>query len=110
DTGDAGGTGGAGGMGRVCRVEGLLVEALAVVRQAPAPRVDGLPALDRDDEVGEPRPGVLAVEVARQRRMVGVGMVVADDVEAGGARLALRGEDGLRADHVAVVPAVVALA
>src|SRR5947209_7167994 len=93
--GGARGVGGARGGGAVGLVDPLLVEALAVVREAPTPRVGHPPALDRDDQVGEPRPGVLAVEVARPRRMIGVGMVVADDVEPRGARLALRGEDGL---------------
>ena len=43
-----------------------------------------LPLLHGNDEVGEPRPGVLAVELAGLRRMVRVGMVVAHDVEPEG--------------------------
>ena len=65
-----------------------------------------LPLLHGDDQVGKPRPGVLAVEIARPRRMVRVRMVVADHVAARPRAPPCGPRARSRADQVAVVAAV----
>src|SRR5262249_20356674 len=84
-------------------------EPLPVVGQAPTPGVRRAPLLHGDDEVGKPRPGVLAVEIARPRRMVGMRMVITHHVGARGAGLLVGRQHRLGLDHVPVVAAVLPL-
>src|SRR5260370_852157 len=97
-------SGAAGAVGRP-----RLREAFAVVAQPPAPGSVHPAAAHRNDQVREPGPGMLAVELAGLGGMVRVRMVIADHREAGGPRLLVRGEHGLGTHHEAVVPAVAAL-
>src|ERR1700730_13434926 len=73
----------------LCDLEWLVAERPAVLAGNEGVGVDNL-ALDAgDDEVDRPGPGALLVEDRPPRRVIGVGVVVAEDVLAGVVRLAL---------------------
>src|SRR6185295_13460345 len=87
----------------------FFLEPLAVVGEAPASGLRHRTAAHRNNEIGQPRPGVLAVELARPRRMVRMRMVVAHHIETEGARLLVSREHRFRVDQKAVVTAVLPL-
>src|SRR5687768_17927248 len=76
-------------------------EARPIVREEPTGRFARRRARDRDDEVRNRRPGVLAVELRWTRRGIRVRVVEADDVEVVGRRLALDRTVRLGVDQVA---------
>src|SRR5713101_1645013 len=61
----------------------LGLEARPAVRQPPAGHLPGLALGHTEDDVAVPRPGVLAVILARQRWVIRMRVVPADQLESG---------------------------
>src|SRR5437588_427026 len=83
-------------------LQGLRLERAAVLFRDEGVGVYRFAVMHRDDDVDIAGPRPLGVESRRLRRMVGMAVVVADDVEAGGVCLALDSDLISRVDLIAI--------
>src|SRR6266404_2875041 len=79
--------------GAVANFDAFGRKLLPIVIQSPGGHLLRRPVLHADDDVAVPRPRMIAIELARRRRMVGSRMIPANDVHTTLARRFLRGHD-----------------
>ena len=81
----------------------LLQKAQAVLREPPSGQRPRLPLRDRHDDVGVKRQGMFTVKFRWNGRMIGVRMVIADDIHTFRQRSTLRPQGVVGGDNKAVL-------